>query len=60
MKSLLNLFGVLSIVALFVSGCADPISVSNPSDEALVGKKDRAAGQQTQSIVDIAAGNPNF
>jgi uncharacterized surface protein with fasciclin (FAS1) repeats len=60
MKSLLNLFGVLSIVGLVVSGCADPISVSNTSDEALLGKKDRAAGQQTQSIVDIAAGNPNF
>lgn len=60
MKSISKLFGALSIVAFLAAGCTDPVSVSESADQASLGKKDRAAGQQAQSIAEIASGNPNF
>lgn len=60
MKSIFRTMPFLAVVALVIAGCSDPISVSSENDSAALGKRDRAAGQQTQTIVDIAAGNPNF
>jgi len=42
------------------AGCTDPVSVETSSDEVFLGKKDLAAGQLTESIADIAAGNADF
>jgi len=60
MKSIFRILPLLAVVAIVVAGCSDPISVAPDSDDAALGKRETAAGQQSQTIVDIAAGNPNF
>jgi uncharacterized surface protein with fasciclin (FAS1) repeats len=47
--------GILFIaVAFFIGGCSDSLVNETSSEEAALGKRDQAAGQQTMTVVETA------